>query len=197
MGLGDSGVSKHWGIIDFLLGKAGRTRLMACLENWWIRFDDVTRHNFGTKDALYAVSVLDRGFGPRLFSIRRILVCAGIVAAYQSLLTIEAFVVSGGILPTLPMRAPNIFSLTTSFFGLCVSISFNRYIAVITAHLINERVIKNIMVFLTALFVIYVIMIIWSPLTRVLAGTIILISEFIFHHDKINRELFYNDTFFG
>jgi len=45
--------------VDFLLGKKGRENIIRVLEDWWTRFDDVTKHNFGKKEGLFAVSTLD------------------------------------------------------------------------------------------------------------------------------------------
>jgi hypothetical protein len=70
------------GFIDFLLGNPGRAKLVTALEDWWVRFDDVSRTNFGRKEAEFAVFVLDRWFGKRFFSVRRFLVCTGIMIGW-------------------------------------------------------------------------------------------------------------------
>jgi hypothetical protein len=62
------------GAIDFLLGRVGQARAKSVLEDWWIRFDDVSRYNFGKKEASFAVAIFDTLFGQRFFTLRRILV---------------------------------------------------------------------------------------------------------------------------
>jgi hypothetical protein len=53
------------GFIDFLIGRVGPERAKGFLETWWIKFDDVRCNNFGRKEALFAVNLLDRWFGRR------------------------------------------------------------------------------------------------------------------------------------
>jgi hypothetical protein len=60
--------------IDFYIGKAGQKRVTDWLETWWLRLSDVRWGNFGREEALFAVQVIDRLFGKRLFSIRRLVV---------------------------------------------------------------------------------------------------------------------------
>ena len=57
--------------IDFLLGKKGRESVIRVLEDWWVRFDDITRYNFGKQEGLFAVSILDYCFGKHILSFRR------------------------------------------------------------------------------------------------------------------------------
>lgn len=67
-----------WGAIgigiDFLLGKSGQQRVKDWLETWWLRLSDVKWDNFGRKEALFALQKMDRWFGRRFLSVRRLLV---------------------------------------------------------------------------------------------------------------------------
>ena len=58
--------------IDFLIGKAGQERAKDFLLRWWVRFDDVRWRNFGKEEGLFAGSFIDKWFGPRIWSRRRI-----------------------------------------------------------------------------------------------------------------------------
>jgi hypothetical protein len=62
--------------IDFWIGKAGQAKVRGWLETWWIRFSYVNSGNSGREEALFAVSVLDRVYGSRPFSRRRLLFVA-------------------------------------------------------------------------------------------------------------------------
>jgi hypothetical protein len=57
--------------IDFYIGKRGQQRVRGWLETWWLKLSYVRWGNFGREEALFAVQVMDRLFGRRLFSVRR------------------------------------------------------------------------------------------------------------------------------
>jgi hypothetical protein len=57
--------------IDFLLRKGEKERLNDWLIRWWVRFEDVKWTNFGRKDAEFAIGILDRYAGARLWSWKR------------------------------------------------------------------------------------------------------------------------------
>jgi hypothetical protein len=59
---------------DFYIGKLGQQRVRNWLETWWLRFSYVDAHNFGREEAIFAISVLDRLFGRKVFSIRRLVI---------------------------------------------------------------------------------------------------------------------------
>lgn len=145
------------GFIDFLLGKAGRARLISALEGWWVRFDDVTRHNFGKQEASFAIGVLDRWFGRRFFSIRRVLVCAAIVLGWRLWFTVRA---TGeyGIAAISLYKNPDLVFYVISFLGLSVSISISRRIARIAVSLIHDSITSNALLFFGLLFFTYGLM---------------------------------------
>jgi hypothetical protein len=58
--------------IDFVIGKAGQDKARDWLLKWWMRFDDVHWRNFGREEALLAVRLIERWFGRRAWSLRRI-----------------------------------------------------------------------------------------------------------------------------
>src|SRR6202007_1357508 len=67
-----------WGalgaFIDFYIGKAGQRRVRDWLEKCCLRLSDVRWGNLGREEALFAVKVMDRLFGSRLFSAQRMIV---------------------------------------------------------------------------------------------------------------------------
>jgi hypothetical protein len=60
------------GLIDFLIGKAGREKAKDFLLKWWLRFDDVRWNNFGREEGLFAKHIIERWFGRHLWSYRRL-----------------------------------------------------------------------------------------------------------------------------
>jgi hypothetical protein len=60
-------------LIDFLIGKAGQERAKDFLLRWWVRFDDVHWKNFGREEGLFAGRLIERWFGGRIWSLRRVL----------------------------------------------------------------------------------------------------------------------------
>lgn len=57
--------------IDFLLGKRGRKRLQLGVENAWLQLSYVRLPTLGLSEAQAFVRLLDKIFGPRLFSVHR------------------------------------------------------------------------------------------------------------------------------
>jgi hypothetical protein len=75
-------------VIDWWIGKAAQQRLKDRLETWWLTLSDVRWSNVGREEALFAVRVMDRLFGDRLFSFKRMIVviaaafvCGGFIIA--------------------------------------------------------------------------------------------------------------------
>ena len=58
--------------IDFLIGKTGQERAKDFLLKWWVRFDDVHWKNFGQKEGVFSGKLIERWFGRRIWSIRRV-----------------------------------------------------------------------------------------------------------------------------
>src|SRR5262245_61329132 len=58
--------------IDFLIGKAGQVKAKDFLLKWWVRFDDVRWRNFGREEGIFAGHLIEKSFGRRIWSRRRI-----------------------------------------------------------------------------------------------------------------------------
>src|SRR5215831_8201874 len=68
-------------LIDFLIGKAGQQRAKDFLLKWWVRFDDVHWKNFGREEGLFAGRLIEKWFGRRIWSFRRIASALSILCA--------------------------------------------------------------------------------------------------------------------
>src|ERR1700758_454649 len=58
--------------IDFLIGRTGQAKAKDFLLKWWVRFDDVHWKNFGREEGLFAGRLIEKWFGRRIWSLRRI-----------------------------------------------------------------------------------------------------------------------------
>jgi hypothetical protein len=58
--------------IDFVIGSAGQAKAKDFMLKWWVRFDDVRWNNFGREEGLFAGRLIERCFGRRIWSSRRI-----------------------------------------------------------------------------------------------------------------------------
>ena len=67
-------------LIDFLIGKAGQAKAKDFLLKWWVRFDDVRWRNFGRKEGMFAGELIERWFGRKIWSIRRIVMGVSVVS---------------------------------------------------------------------------------------------------------------------
>jgi hypothetical protein len=76
--------------IDFYIGKPGQRRVRDWLETWWLRLSYVHWGNFGREEALFAVQVIDRVFGRRLFSVRRV-IAVGVVVSWSLCMILGLF----------------------------------------------------------------------------------------------------------
>jgi hypothetical protein len=60
--------------IDFLIGRTRQQKAKDFLLRWWVRFDDIRWKNFGREEGLFAGRLIERWFGKRIWSVRRLVV---------------------------------------------------------------------------------------------------------------------------
>src|SRR6516164_2839285 len=77
--------------IDFLIGKAGQERAKDFLLRWWVRFDDVHWRNFGREEGLFAAQLIERWFGRRIWSNRRITASFALLFVFLSIGFLKLF----------------------------------------------------------------------------------------------------------
>jgi hypothetical protein len=75
--------------INFLIGTTGQEKAKNFLLKWWVRFDDVHWRNFGREEGLFAGQLIERWFGKRFWSWRRIVAAV----ALSSLFLLIGFVI--------------------------------------------------------------------------------------------------------
>jgi hypothetical protein len=141
-------------VIDFLVGKAGQKRARDRLETWWIKFDDVRWNNFGREEAEFAISLIDRWCGRRLFSLGR-----WVFVLIISVMLITIGYIVDSIMkitntdPYVPFRLfddpiLNLEIFISSVLGFAVSISLTRLVAVMARNYCGNGRLTNFVVFL-------------------------------------------------
>ena len=181
------------GLIDFLIGKAGQGKAKDFLLKWWVRFDDVRWKNFGREEGLFAGQIIERWFGKRIWSWRRILLAfvlldlffvLGVLthtgAVVESILrsyNITGFAESDYVLCFLCRSKLYVGIITLLIFiiGFSLSISFTKFIAFHIAYLCGEGWVKNLIAFLVMLLLNYLMLVFWFPLTDAMKGIFMLV----------------------
>jgi hypothetical protein len=92
-------------IADFILGPDGRKTLQSRLEDLWLWFDGVSWKHAGQKEANFCLAVMERLFGKRAFSLRRVLSAVTyMLLAYAAIYSASEI---ARIQRSLPFRWPN------------------------------------------------------------------------------------------
>jgi hypothetical protein len=150
--------------IDFLIGKAGQAKAKDFLLKWWVRFDDVQWNNFGREEGLFAGGLIDRWFGPHIFSYKR--ARSAVIVFVSLLLTslVREITFSEGIVCLLcelfPKEPVSMTFLILSFFcGFVASISFTRAITLRISRACDINRVKNFLLFSLMLVLNYLIMV--------------------------------------
>lgn len=127
--------------VDFLLGKQGRRSLQLALETLWLRLSYIRWPTLGTAEAEAFIRWFDRAFGPRLFSIRRLVVTTLCVAALVTL----AYVVYEGVRLVAgkevrwPFVAPHwATGFPVQVLPAMVSISITRLLVVSSLYVVKQ-----------------------------------------------------------
>ncbi len=127
--------------MDFWIGKTGQKQVRGWLETWWLRFRYVNVHHFGREEALFAVAMMDRLFGGRLWTARRILLMTAVVEIGIMLaasLDAEPWGSLWGEITRRCLQVTQPLLAAAVMFGL--SISFTRFIAIQSAEILPSTI---------------------------------------------------------
>jgi hypothetical protein len=174
--------------IDFLIGKTGQAKAKDFLITWWVRFDDVRWKNFGREEGLFAGRFIEKWFGRRIWSVRRIVATLGLFVLFLLI----------GWLREIISKTPDIEFLwwgsgryllgaelvSALFIGFCVAMSFTKLLTFGAAYLCGVGKVRNLIIFLVMLFVNYLMMVLWSPITATVRVTFVKIL--VVAHDIFN-----------
>jgi hypothetical protein len=143
--------------IDFLIGRSGRERAKDFLTEWWIRFDDLHWRNFGKEEALFAASLIERSFGRRSWSLRRICSTISIYSILFFLTLITQFLLGKVLRLYNPYveTTQMLISLLMSCISISMSISLTRLVIIYTARLCGVGMLRNLTVWIGSLLLSY------------------------------------------
>jgi hypothetical protein len=187
--------------IDFLIGRTGQERAKDFLLRWWMRFEDVRWRNFGREEGLFAAQLIEKCFGKRIWSVRRIaaallflilflivgysefiifpstkdFLCFGckddLLYYDRSINMLRSLSSSGNIIcahctnrDAWPL---GLISLFLSVVAFSISVSFTILLTSRMASLCGVGELRNIVIFVLMLFVNYLILAFWFPVTQV------------------------------
>jgi hypothetical protein len=160
--------------IDFYIGKSGQKLVKGWLETWWLRFSYVDARNFGREEALFAVAVMDRVFGRRFFSVRR--VCAVTVAAIlSSAIPLATTIVRAERAGAGTVLVPSDFHLTyfsVVLIAFSASVTITRTIAAKSANLLSTTPNLNVVMLLALLMAQLLLLVFLSPIISLLLGLV-------------------------
>jgi hypothetical protein len=152
--------------IDFWIGQRGQRRVRDWLETWWLRFSDVRWDNFGREEALFAVRIMDRLFGRRLLSFRRLTITT--LSIFASLGLVSFLVFASSSYEKVALFLTSHWSLILSsiliyFMSLPVAISIARLAAVGVSSIFNKPTYINPLGFILLLLFQYGLFCLWTP----------------------------------
>jgi len=154
--------------IDFYIGESGQQRVRDWLQAWWVRFSDVRWGNLGREEAVFAVKAMDRLFGRRLFSVKRVILAALLTTFILSILIIiTAFsndVVFVALFrlrdddDVLLVRILMIVVLGSSLVALAISFSFTRFFAEAVGQILTKVPFLNVIGVVSIVILQYIVL---------------------------------------
>jgi hypothetical protein len=162
--------------IDFLIGSERQRKIKDWLTEKWVNFEDMKWSNFSTKEAQYFVHFLDRVFGAKLLSWRRIASSAVTYALLMATLLAIGFSHSlqSGTLAEQLARQPALFShnldvimIVIGVLTFAVSTSVTRAVSILVIRLSAARSVGPSL-YVAMLGVHYVLFGVWTPIVEAL-----------------------------
>jgi hypothetical protein len=165
--------------IDFLIGKAGQEKAKDFLLRWWVRFDDVRWKNFGREEGLFAGRLIEKWFGQKIWSARRIVAAFTVFCIFY---LIGSITIYARINHDIEMGVSRIkyswcaicnvgiqravVDLIVSYLSFATGVSFTKFITLRLAYLSEDRKVKNLIMFFSMLIISYMSLLLWSPITE-------------------------------
>jgi hypothetical protein len=156
---------------DFWLGRAGDRRLRSWMETWWLRMSYVRIGNFGREEALFAVAVMDRIFGPSLWSRRR-LISTAYVGAIAIFIGIAIPLILGIVRQDeIALDRPfNFIEVPWELALFAVSVSLTQLTARGVAGVLTQKPLVNFILFIFLAGFQYVLLCLWVPMVSLLSN---------------------------
>jgi hypothetical protein len=176
--------------IDFLIGKSGQEKTREFLLRWWVRFDDVRWHNFGREEALFAAGLIDRWFGRRIYSFKRLYMTIAVILFFAACGYLKQSVHSSSWTPICDLChlimgiGFTIGTVVIFCVGFSMSISFTRFVTFQASRLCGSNTALNVIVFTMVMAINYILLVYWLRLMNT-AKDYLLYFVFMFNNPSI------------
>jgi hypothetical protein len=160
-------------LIDFWIGKRGQQRVKDWMETWWLRLSDVRWDNVGREEARFAVRVMDRLFGRRLFSVHRLLAVslAAIVTSGGIMITLFIIGIVEWYMPKQLFSTANVIWLAYILLSFAMSLSLMRFASATVAQLITKARYFNLVGLLLIFSFQWVLLQYWAYVTNIIRAS--------------------------
>jgi hypothetical protein len=157
--------------IDFYVGKPGQRRVRDWLETWWLKFSEFRWGTLGRDEAVFALAIIDRQFGNRLFSARRmtatsiLMVLLNIIILVHIIVQYTAVVgVFGGSTDWYSFRQIYFWIfLACLFISATLSFSLTRFASAKIVTILTEFPFLNLFGLLLLVCFQYALLCYWTP----------------------------------
>ena len=153
--------------IDFYIGPNNQKRVRDWLETWLEKFSDVRLGNFGRREALFAVGVMDRLLGRRLVSLQRMyasLSAVGIAVVIAAVFSVDDAPWFG------KYSSHYILALLCSIAMFAFSVTLTRAVSMRVSSLMGASQALNFGGFIFIVLIQYAIMCSWPQVTQSVIG---------------------------
>jgi hypothetical protein len=175
-----------------VIGKDGQEKVKDFLLRWWVRFEDVHWSNFGREEGLFAGRLLERWFGRKLWSLRRIVsafILFGVFVSitYISIKTrsfpqdrnvywltsadsLEFIFPPGTMTVKFEWISVRLYIITTYFIYLLafsISVSLTRLLTFQIAYFCGNNGLRNLSLYTIMLVINFVILVFWYPFAEI------------------------------
>lgn len=172
-------------IMDFWIGREGQKRVRNRIEDWWLRMSYINLRSFGREESLFAVEVIDRLFGRKFFSERR-LVSVSIVVSVAIIASLGVrylmALLTGAQIGSFFMDSSTAFRLAIGPIFFAVSLSATRFAAEKGARVLQWHPRLNLFILLSLITVQYIALCYWSAILSLFADPLALDYEFFGNH---------------
>jgi hypothetical protein len=160
--------------IDFYLGPPGRLRAKDWMLKWWLKIDDVQWAYFGKEEAIFAVRMMDRFFGRRFLSVRRMIVVVVSTIVVSGFMT-AMMMLNHITLYSLPafVQPPNLVLLTIILVAFAGSFSVTKIASLIVARFLGLARYVSLCGLVFLLIFQYALISYWSPAMNIVQFYII------------------------
>ena len=150
--------------IDWYFGNEGRRHFGDLMMNWGAQLENMKWSYFGREEALFAVRMMDRLFGRRIFSVRRVLVVTAATLVTSVFIIITMNLTHIGSFDWFAfLQQSHLLLFVIVIFAFAVSFSVTKLVSLIVAYLLGPGRYINLFGLIFLLLFQYAVLCYWSP----------------------------------